>query len=97
VYLTSSRRPSPSFTERFVDLYSNPKITVTNDSYKTLTLRIGGFKYSIPSNSRRSVEVAPGTYDFYATAPGVLPATGRKTWEAGYDYSWRFCIVTTYR
>lgn len=97
VRYTSSPRPAPTFTPSYVDSYSNPTVSVTNDSYKTLTLSVAGTRYSIAPHSTRSITVRPGRFDFYATAPGVVPLAGTKVWEVGYEYTWRFWIVTTYR
>lgn len=72
-------------------------IEITNSANRTLTLTFGGVKYVIPKDGRRTIEADGGNYEFYATAPGVRPASGVKNFAKGYKYSWDFYIVTTYR
>lgn len=95
-YTSKPSGPSP-FTARDTGTYENPSVVVTNDSYKDLTLVVDTRRYSIPAHSSRTYTFPPGSYDYRASAPGVFPAMGRQQWQVGYEYTWRFWIVTTRR
>ncbi len=97
IQLTSKpARPSP-FSARDTGTYENPSVVVTNDSHRDLTLVVGTRRYSIPANSARTYSFPPGSYEYRASAPGVVPAMGTQEWEVGHEYTWRFWIVTTRR
>lgn len=72
-------------------------IEVINSANRTLTRTFGGVKYVIPKDGTRTIEADGGNYEYHATAPGVRPASGVKTFSKGYKYSWDFYVVTTYR
>ena len=72
-------------------------IEVINSANRTLTLTFGGVKYVIPKDGTRTIEADGGNYEYHATAYGVRPASGVKTFSKGYKYSWDFYVVTTYR
>ena len=72
-------------------------IRITNSANRPLNLTFGGVKYTIPKNGERAIEAEGGNYEFYASAPGVLPKSGVKNFAKGYKYTWNFFIVTRYR
>jgi uncharacterized protein YgiM (DUF1202 family) len=102
------REPKPRTTTRaatggsspFREVYtggSDAEIDITNDSYKDMNLRFGGVNYRIKAGTSRTINVGGGNYQYYASAPGVRPIGGVKTFNTGRRYSWRFYIVTTPR
>lgn len=98
VRYTEKPKPPPVFQERETGSYENPDIQITNDSDKTLYLRVGDDdRITIAAHSTQTITKPAATYWFYAVCPGVLPAFGERTFKIGFAYSWRFYIVTTYR
>ena len=89
----AGERPSP-FRGRKVAEDAPPRVTVTNDADRTMTLTLGSERHKIPPRSSRSIEVAPGRHRYVGAAPGVLPALGMQAFEQGHEYSWRFWIET---
>jgi len=97
VRYTEKPKPPPVFQERETGSYENPDIEITNDSDKTLYLRVGDDdRIVIHAHSTQTITKPAGTYWFYAVCPGVLPAFGERRFEIGFMYTWRFYIVSTY-
>jgi hypothetical protein len=97
VRYTQKPKPPPLFQERETGSYENPDIEITNDSDKTLYLRVGDEdRIVIAAHSTQTITKPAGTYWFYAVCPGVLPAFGERSFRIGFIYTWRFYIVTTY-
>jgi hypothetical protein len=97
VRYTEKPKPPPVFQERETGSYENPDIEITNDSHKTLYLRVGDDdRIVIAAHSTQTITKPAGTYWFYAVCPGVLPAFGERSFKIGSIYTWRFYIVTTY-
>lgn len=98
VRYTEKPKPAPVFQERETGTYENPQIEITNDSAKTLYLRVGNDdRIVIAAHSTKTITKPAGMYFFYAVCPGVLPAFGERTFQIGFVYQWTFYIVTTYR
>jgi Bacterial SH3 domain len=99
IYIRWTRKEGsvPRFEEQRTGGDESPRIDITNETDKTLSLRIGGNRYSVAPHSTRSISQTAGTYKFYASVPNVYPLVGEKTWENGTIYSWNFYIQTTYR
>ena len=98
VRYTEKRKPGPVFQERETGTDENPQIEITNDSEKTLYLKVGNDdRIVIAPHSTKTITKPAGTYQFYAVCPGVLPAFGERTFQIGFVYEWTFYIVTTYR
>lgn len=95
VRYTQKRKAGPVFQERATGTYENPEIRITNDSAKTLYLKVGSDdRIVIAPHSSRTISKSAGTYSFYASSPGVLPAFGEQTFQIGHVYEWTFYIVT---
>ncbi len=84
-------------TKRVGYTYSPPTVNVKNNTNLTLTLVLNGTKYSFKPYGSQTITLQAITYDFRASAPGVIPLAGKKDFELGYDYDWEFRIVTSYR
>jgi hypothetical protein len=95
---TQKRKPGPVFQERATGSYENPGIQITNDSAKTLYLKVGNDdRIVISPHSSQTISKPAGTYSYYASSPGVIPAFGEHTFKIGVVYEWTFYIVTTYK
>lgn len=75
----------------------NPELKITNRSTSTITLVIGEETFYINPNSTISRVIAPGNKNYVATAPGVIPNSGYKVFEAYKGYEWEFWIETRRR
>jgi len=95
---TENPKPSPVFEERYTGSNDDPEIEIINDSDKTLYLKVANDeRIVVAAHGTRTISKSGGTYQFYASCPGVLPAFGERTFKVGIIYTWRFFIVTTYR
>lgn len=94
VKYTQKRQTGPLLEERSTGGNQNPFIEVTNDSDKILYLKIGDSRYTINPHASKTVALVPGTYKYYASSPGIIPAFGEDNLRAGYIYTWKFYIVT---
>lgn len=77
--------------------YALPTVKIENNTELTLTLVLNGVKYSFKPYGSQTLTLQAKTYEFRASAPGVIPLAGKKTLELDYDYDWTFKIVTRYR
>lgn len=75
---------------------TNTEITVTNDTDKYMTLKVGDKTYSFSPHQKKEIVLTPATLKFKASAAGVIPLIGSKNFEPGY-YTWDFFIKTSYR
>lgn len=94
---TKKKNDEPVFHAERVPGNGPPSVIVQNDSKENLTLKVGSMTYQVPSQTSRTFTMTAGTYRYYASAPGVLPALGEQTFERSYEYEWRFWIETTFR
>ena len=73
--------------------YALPTVKIENNTELTLTLVLNGVKYSFKPYGSQTLTLQAKTYEFRASAPGVIPLAGKKTLELDYDYDWTFKIV----
>jgi hypothetical protein len=81
------------FTREYVGPEYPPTISVENNTNKTVTLNFIGKQYRIAGNGAEAITVAPGEYEFSASAPGVSNLRGSHRFEQGYRYTWTFFIA----
>ena len=77
--------------------YAPPTVNIKNNTDLTLTLVMDGVKYTFKPYGSQTLTLQAKTYEFRASAPGVIPLAGKKKLELDYDYDWTFRIVTNYR
>jgi hypothetical protein len=97
VALKAKQNDSP-FTSVYVGGNGPPKVEILNDSDRTLYLDLGQgvmTPYTIPSKTTRKLTLNEGDYGFKATATRVHPLEGRKLFEKGHIYYWKFVVITT--
>jgi hypothetical protein len=73
----------------------NPSIEIYNNTPKTLTLKMNDVRYTFHAYEKKTLEFSPGIYDYYASAPLVIPDYGSEKLENYYSYAWEFYIITT--
>jgi hypothetical protein len=75
----------------------NPEIEIYNNTSRTLTLKLNTETYSFSPYKRRTLTLSSGSYDYRASAPGVIPDIGVESMEGNSRYTWEFYIVTRRR
>ena len=71
-------------------------IEVTNNTDLSLTLKMNsGYHYFDPQETK-TLNFAPGSYKYTASAPSVTPYFGDENLMSGYKYSWTFYVETEY-
>jgi hypothetical protein len=83
------------FTPNGSSRSENPEVEVFNNTELELTLRLNSITYVLDPKQRRNLPLKPGTCDYIASAPGVIPSTGVQTLESNMAYKWQFYIVTS--
>lgn len=74
-----------------------PEIEIYNNTKLTLTLKLNAKLFSFSPHERKSISLPPGTYNYRASAPGVIPNIGTENMKNNMNYSWQFYIVTEMR
>lgn len=72
-------------------------LKIVNATDRLLTFVFGGVKYTISSGNSTVVDFEKGRYEYSVSASGVRGMSGVEEFSGGYDYSWRFTIVTVRR
>lgn len=72
-------------------------LRIDNATDRLLTFVFGGVKYTISSGDSTVVVFETGRFEYSVSAPGVRGMSGVEEFSGGYDYSWRFTIVTVRR
>lgn len=72
----------------------NPEIEIFNNTSLTLTLKLNSETYSFYPQQKRTITLSPGSYNYRASAPGVIPNIGTEYMESNMGYTWQFYIVT---
>jgi hypothetical protein len=70
------------------------ELSVTNNTSLTLTLKLNEITYSFSPGETKKLSVSPGTYEYRASAPGVIPDFGSERIQSSTSYTWSFYIVT---
>ncbi|NJL15176.1 MAG: SH3 domain-containing protein [Microscillaceae bacterium] len=86
--------PSGAFQKTSLVYGSQSEITVQNSSSYLITLVVGENVYLLSPYQTQTLVIAPGTYEYVASAPTVIPASGQQTFESGSGYTWNFYIRT---
>lgn len=78
----------------YSEYHLDPRVEITNSTDKTLTLTLNGTKHKIRAHNKIEITLKAGVCKFKATAPGVMPYIGTKTFNNNYEYTWEFFIIT---
>ena len=71
-----------------------PEIEIYNNTNITLTLKLNSQLYTFRPQEKQSILLSPGSYNYRASAPGVIPNIGIENMQSNMNYSWQFYIVT---
>ncbi|MGL2963876.1 SH3 domain-containing protein [Flavobacterium sp. RSB2_4_14] len=74
-----------------------PEIEIFNNTSLTLTLKLNSETYTFSPKQKRTITLSPGTYNYRASAPSVIPNVGTEYMESNMGYTWQFYIVTERR
>lgn len=75
----------------------NPELKIFNDTRYNMTLRLNELSYDFLPNETKRLTVSPGSYEFFASAPGVIPTFGSELLQSNTAYDWHFYVYTTRR
>lgn len=75
----------------------NPDIEIYNNTSLDLTLKLNSISYIFSPQQRRILTLNPGSYNYRASARGVIPSIGTENMESNMSYTWQFYIVTERR
>jgi hypothetical protein len=75
----------------------NPEIEIFNNTSLTLTLKLNNDIYTFNPKQKKTITISPGTYNYRASAPGVIPSIGAENMISNTGYTWQFYIVTERR
>lgn len=74
-----------------------PEIEIFNNTSLSLTLKLNSETYNFFPKQKRIITLIPGTYDYRASAPGVIPNIGTENMDSNMGYTWQFYIITQRR
>ncbi len=72
----------------------NPQLEIYNNTSLTLTLKLNTTTYYFTPKQRQTLTLSPGSYNYRASAPGVIPDFGTEYIQSNMQYEWEFYIVT---
>lgn len=75
----------------------NAEIEIFNNTSKTLTLRLNRQVFTFRPKEKKTLAISPGSYEYIASAPSVVPDYGSETLNSNSAYTWEFYIVTRYK
>jgi uncharacterized protein YgiM (DUF1202 family) len=75
----------------------NPEIEIFNNTTRTLTLKLNTETYTFSPMQKKTITLSPGSYNYRASAPGVIPNIGTESMVSNMAYTWQFYIVTERR
>lgn len=72
----------------------NPEIEIYNNTKLTLTLKLNSETYIFLPQETQTLTLSPGSYNYRASAPGVIPNIGTEYMASNMGYTWEFYVVT---
>jgi hypothetical protein len=71
-----------------------PEIEIYNNTALTLTLKLNSDTYIFSPKQKQILTLSPGSYNYRASAPGVIPNIGTENMASNMGYTWEFYVVT---
>jgi len=75
----------------------NPEIEIYNNTKLTLTLKLNSEIYYFSPQQKRTITMLPGTCNYRASAPNVIPNFGSEFIQSNQGYTSQFYITTERR
>ena len=88
---------SSGFQESGTSSSYDTEVEITNKSSSTISLIVGNNYFSLEPHSTTTETTENGVLYYTASAPGVIPTSGKYKFEQGHKYNWTFTIVTRRR
>lgn len=88
---------SNSFQESGQSSSEEPEVVIKNTTSLSITLIVGDSYVSLSPHSSKTDTIQTGELNYTASAPGVLPLSGRHTFKGNSRYTWTFSIRTSYK
>jgi len=88
---------SSGFHESGTSSSNDTEVEITNKSSSTISLIVGNNYFSLEPHSTTTETTENGVLYYTASAPGVIPSSGKYTFKQGHKYNWTFTIVTRRR
>lgn len=88
---------SSGFQENGTSSSYDAEVEITNKSSSTISLIVGNNYFSLEPHSTTTEVTENGVLYYTASAPGVIPSSGKYKFERGHKYNWTFTIVTRRR
>ncbi len=88
---------SSGFQESGTSSSYDTEVEITNKSSSTISLIVGNNYFSLEPHSTTTEITENGVLYYTASAPGVIPSSGKYKFEQGHKYNWTFTIVTRRR
>jgi hypothetical protein len=88
---------SNSFEENGQSSSINPEVVIKNTTSMTISLIVGVKYFSLSPHTTITKIIDSGDLPYTASAPLVVPLSGRHYFKLGDKYSWTFTIRTIYR
>ncbi len=63
----------------------------------TIRLSVGSEDFMLSPHSTKTKKIGSGELFYTASAPGVLPLSGKHEFEPNNKYTWTFSIITKHR
>ena len=74
----------------FREGFTKTEVNISNETDRVLTIVLGRGRYRIGAGRSQMVTLEPGSYNYRASAPGLVTIAGKRTFERGYSYTWSF-------
>jgi uncharacterized protein YgiM (DUF1202 family) len=75
----------------------SPEIEIYNNTNLTLTLKLNNETYSFSPQQKKKITMPPGTCNYRASAPNVIPNIGTEHMQSNQGYTWQFYIANERR
>jgi hypothetical protein len=91
-----ARNESGLFTPEGSTGGTSCEVSVTNDTSMKVTLKLNSEYYYFDPHQTKALTLSPGSYQYVASAPSVVPYYGDDALQGGSSYSWTFYVETSY-
>ena len=86
---------TPSRSNTATRYVAKPKVTIRNNSYRSIVVGVQGPEtrfISVPARSSKLVYLKSGVYKYAAAAKNTRTISGYKSFSANRSYTWRFGV-----
>lgn len=87
--------PTPTRSSASTTYVQKPRITIRNNSYRSIVVGVEGPErrfITVPARSSRLVYLRSGVYKYAAAAKNTRTISGYKAFSANRSYTWNFGV-----